>query len=79
MPLLVELHLAVAPDHDVIEVGGDPAVRERLRRLGQDFFIRITSGNVGQDELPDVALSRERGGCRRYINDETSILAFSIA
>jgi hypothetical protein len=59
-------------DHDVIEIGGDPAVGEHLRRLGEYLIFRIATGNVSQDELPDVALDRERSS---FGGREVSVIA----
>jgi hypothetical protein len=52
-------------DHDVAEIGRNPAVWERLRRLGKYFLIAVATGNVGQHEQPDVALGGESGRFRR--------------
>jgi hypothetical protein len=62
----------MSSDYDVIEVGSDPAVGERLCCLGQDLFFRVAAGNVGKDELLHVA----RGGKRsRFRRSEMPVVA----
>jgi hypothetical protein len=49
----------VSSNHDMFEVGSNPAVREDPRRLGQNLFVGVATGNVGQDELLHVACCRK--------------------
>src|ERR1700674_295714 len=49
-------------DRNVIEIGRDLAVRERLRRLCQDVLVWIASRNVSKHQLLDTAFGRERRG-----------------
>ena len=45
--------------HDAIEIHCDPAVQKGLPRLRQYVLIRITSGDVSEDQLFDACVYRK--------------------